>query len=332
MSARLSATDPLPAVPQAPWSVLAFADAVLRGIGQVMLQNNRYAGLLFVIAIASSSPLFALAAVLGTAVSTATAVWLAVDRPSVRDGLCGFNGALVAIALLVFLQPTALTWACVVFAAAGSTVVTAAMTGMLKTWNVPPLTAPFVLTSWCFFLATARLGRLEPTGLLPAAMLPRAATVDGVVTLVTVGEGLFNGVAQVFFQQSVIAGVLFTLGLFVSSWRAGALALAGSVVGLLVAWWLGAAETAIHAGVFGFNSVLVAIALGSVFLVPGWAAMLYVLLATVVTTLVAAAVSAAVQPVGLPGLTLPFVLVTWLFLWAAPAFRRLHLAGPDDQA
>jgi urea transporter len=47
-----------------------------------------------------------------------------VDRAQLRDGLFGFNGALVAIALLVFLQPTALTWACVVFASAGSSVVT----------------------------------------------------------------------------------------------------------------------------------------------------------------------------------------------------------------
>ena len=61
-------------------SVLGFADAVLRGVGQVMLQNSRYAGLLFVLGIAASSPMFALAAVLGTAVSTATAGWLGVDR------------------------------------------------------------------------------------------------------------------------------------------------------------------------------------------------------------------------------------------------------------
>lgn len=84
-------------------SVLGFADAVLRGVGQVMLQNNRYAGLLFVLGLAVASPMFALAAVLGTIVGTATAAWLGVGRGQLRDGLFGFNGALVAIALLVFL-------------------------------------------------------------------------------------------------------------------------------------------------------------------------------------------------------------------------------------
>lgn len=332
MSANLQAGKPVTAAPQAPLSAFGFVDAVLRGVSQVMLQNNRYVGLVFVVGIASSSPLFALAAVLGTVVSTATAAWLGVDRTQLRAGLFGFNGTLVAIALLVFLQPTALTWACVVFAAAATAVVTAALAGLLKVWDVPPLTAPFVLVSWCFFLATARLGRLEPTGLLPAAMLPKAATVEGVVGLATMAEGLCNGVAQVFFQQSVLAGVVFTIGLFLASWRAGAAALLGSAVGLLLAWWLGAAETAIRAGVFGFNNVLVAVALSCAFRTSGRAAMFAVLLATAATTLVAAAVSAAVQPVGLPGLTLPFVLVTWMFLWARKSFRRLRSPEAHGQA
>jgi urea transporter len=36
-----------------------------------------------------------------------------------------------------------------------------------------------------------------------------------------------------------------------------------------------------------------------------------------------ASVGAALLPIGMPALTAPFVLVTWLFLFAAPSFRRL---------
>ncbi len=307
--------------------VQGFGMALLRGIGQVMLQNNSYAGALFLLGVAWSAPLLALAMLLGTAVSTAVALVLAVPRAQVRDGLFGFNGALVGVALLVFLQPTALTWGCVIMAAALSSIAMAALTWLLSTWALPALTAPFVLVSWCFFLATAQLGRLQPTGLLPAAMLPAAAAVEGVVNLSTVADGLFNGVAQVFFQQNVVTGAVLTLGLLVSSWRAGVAALGGSMLGVLVAWGLGAAEPAIAAGIFGFNGVLVAVALGSGRFAPGWHAVAYVVLATVVAPLMTAAVTAAAQPFGLPGLTLPFVLVTWLFLWAAPAFPVLHDKG-----
>lgn len=184
-------------------ALLRFLDSVLRGVGQVMLQNNSYAGLLFLIGIFHNSPLFGSAVLVGTIVSTATAMLLDVDRSLVRAGLFGFNGGLVAIALLYFLQPDALTWGCVIVAAACSTVVMAAMSTLLGVWKAPALTAPFAFTSLCFFLATARFGRLESTHLLPTTGLPKAVTVEGVVTASTIAEGLFNGIAQVFFQANV---------------------------------------------------------------------------------------------------------------------------------
>jgi urea transporter len=301
-----------------------FLDSVLRGIGQVMLQNNAYAGLLFLLGVFYNSPLFGVAALLGASVSTATARLLGVERRLVHAGLFGFNGALVAIALLYFLQPGLLTWGCVLFAAACSTIVMAAMVTLLGAWKIPALTAPFVFTSLCFFLATARFGRLRSTHLLPTAGLPRAVRVEGVVTASTLGEGLLNGVAQVFFQGNAITGILFVAGLLVASRRACVTALLGSLTGLLVAWGMGAAEPAIRAGAFGFNSVLTAIALGSAFFVMDKASLAYALLATIATTVLYAAVSAALEPLGLPALTFPFVLVVWLFLLASPLFPRLR--------
>ena len=309
----------------APPPILAgFLDAVLRGIGQVMLQNNSYAGLVFLAGIFWNSPLFACGALLGTVVSTATATWLGVDRQLVRAGLFGFNGSLVAIGLLYFLRPDALTWGCVVLAAACSTIVMAALMNLLGAWKIPPLTAPFVFASLCFFLATARFGRLETTHLLPTAGLPKAVSVEGTVTAATVVEGLFNGIAQIFFQGNVVTGLLFALGLLIGSRAACAAALAGSLSGLLVAWGMGAAEPAIRAGAYGFNSALTAIALGAVFFTLDAFSIAYALLAAVATTVVFAAVSAALAPLGMPALTLPFVLVVWCFLFASRHFPGLR--------
>lgn len=306
---------------------LGFVDAVLRGVGQVMLQNNSYAGLLFLVGIFYNSPLFGLGVLVGATASTATARLLAVDRTQLRDGLFGFNGALVAVGLLYFLHPGVLTWACVVFAAACSTVVMAAMLNLMSVWKMPVLTAPFVFTTLCVFLATARFGRLQSTDLLPSAGLPHGATVEGVVTASTVVEGLFSGIAQVFFQASPVTGGLFVIGLLIASRSAAAAALVGSLIGLLVAWGMGAAEPAIRSGAFGFNCVLTAIALASVFFRPSVAALAYAGLATVATTVVYAAVSAALEPVGMPAMTLPFVLVVWVFVLAAPLFPRVSRAA-----
>ena len=302
----------------------AFIDSVLRGIGQVMLQNSSYARLLFLIGIFYHSALFGLAVLVGTIVSTASAMLLGVDRSLVRAGLFGFNGALVAIASLYFLQPDMLTWGCVVFAAACSTIVMAAMMNLLSVWKIPALTAPFVFTSLCIFLATARFGRLQSTHLLPTAGLPKAVAVEGVVTGSTVFEGLFNGIAQVFFQGNVVTGIIFAIGLLIGSRVACAAALTGSLAGLLVAWGMGAAEPAIRSGAFGFNSVLTAIAIGGVFFVLDRVSIIYALLATIAAAVVFAALSAALEPLGVPALTFPFVLVTWFFLLASPIFPRLR--------
>lgn len=303
------------------YGLLNFFDSVLRGIGQVMFQNNSYAGLLFLIGIGCNSWLYALALVAGTTVSTLTATLLKADRALVRAGMFGFNGGLVGIALLFFLQPTPLTWACLLLAAACSTIVMAAMLAGCDAWKLPALTAPFVFVSLCFFLATARFGRMESTGLLPSAGLPQMATVEGIVSGATVAEGLLNGVGQVFFQENLVTGALFLAGLLVASRMAFVAAVIGSLGGLLVAWGMGAAEPAIRAGAFGFNSVLVAIALASVFLASRKASLAYAILGVIVTPFVVAALAAALQPLGLPGLTLPFVLVTWTLLLASRAFE-----------
>lgn len=309
--------------------LLAFLDSLLRGIGQVMFQNNSYTGLLFLIGVVCNSWPFALAATLGTAASTLTAMVLGADRALVRSGMFGFNGGLVGIALLYFLQPVPLTWVCLLLAAACSTIVMAAMLAAFDRWKLPALTAPFVFVSLCFFLATARFGRMEPTGLLPTAGLPKAALVEGVVDVSTIAQGLLNGIGQVFFQQNLVTGALFAAGLLIASRIAFAAALVGSLGGLLVAWGMGAAEPAIRAGAFGFNSVLVAIALSSVFLAPNRASIGYAMLGVAVTPLVVAALTAALEPLGLPALTLPFVLVTWVFLLACREFERFRGSRPD---
>lgn len=326
MALRLSSTGLVADGGTLPEIVLEFIDTVLRGVGQVMLQNNSYAGLLFLIGLFYNSTLFGAGVVVGTVVSTAAAMVLGADRALVRNGMFGFNGALVAVALLYFLQPGLLTWACLAFACICSSVLMAAMLDVMKAWKAPVLTAPFVFTALCCFLAATRFGRLQPSPLLPTAALPTSTGVEGVVTASTLAEGLFNGVAQVFFQDNLVTGALFLLGLLISSRAAFAAALVGSFTGMLVAWGMGAAEPAIRSGAFGFNGVLTAIALGGVFFALSPASLAYGLVATVAATVVCAATSAAFQPLGMPALTLPFVVVTWVFILASRAFPRIRPA------
>ncbi|MBS0612604.1 MAG: urea transporter, partial [Proteobacteria bacterium] len=90
VSAQISSTGLAIGGTSFPQRLLGFVDSVLRGIGQVMLQDNSYTGLLFVIGIFFNSILFGWAVLLGTTASTATAMLLGVDRSHLRAGLFGF--------------------------------------------------------------------------------------------------------------------------------------------------------------------------------------------------------------------------------------------------
>ncbi len=75
-----------------------------RGIGQVMFQNNAFSGLLMLIGIACNSWVLAILALAGNIAGLLTAILAKYPQKDIRDGLYGFNGTLVGIAVGVFLE------------------------------------------------------------------------------------------------------------------------------------------------------------------------------------------------------------------------------------
>jgi urea transporter len=302
-----------------------FIDANLRGASQVFLQNNPLTGLIILVAvcwgaIGSRVPQAAVGAVLGLVLGTATAMLLKVPDEPLRDGLFGFNPLLTGLAVSIFLRPNTLMWIYLVIGAVTTTVVTLAMGDVLKTWEVPPLTFPFVLTTWFLLLgayqfAKLRNGALGPPA-LPHGIDPGAAQVH--VTGAFLAPSLLKDVSEVFLLGNSVTGVLILVALAVNSLWAAGFAAAGAVVSTLLALWFGASGNAVAVGLYGFSAVLAAVALGSVFYRPSWPVALYTLLGVVFTVVIHAALSTALAPVGVPPLTAPFVLATWLFLLPKP--------------
>ena len=144
---------------------------------------------------------------------------------------------------------------------------------------------------------------------------------------------ILNGVAQVFFMGSPLVGIIFVIALAINSKRAAAFAIIGSVAGSLVGLALGielipaslsSPDNALTYGIFGFNSVLTAIALGDTFLEKGRSATV----AAVITGFITASLIWVTKIFGLPVETSAFVLTTWIFLFAAKKFSAVKLAGP----
>ena len=300
--------------------LLRFVDYNLRGIGQVMFQDNPLSGLLFFIGIgwvsyAAGMPQVAIGGLVALVAATLTAQWLRVDVADLGAGLYGYNAYLVGLAFGTFLAVSPLWWVYVALGGAVSVPATLGTAKVFKTWGVAALTAPFVLTAWLFLLATYAFSAIDGSGLpMSTVIVPIDPSAASPLAFGDFVQGILKSISQVFLKASLFAALLLLAGLAVNSVAAAAFALAGAIVSVITAHLLGVEGDLITGGLMGFSPVLTAIALGAVFYEPSPRVAIYALLGTVFTVIVQGAMNVALTPFGIPTLTGPFVLASWLFL------------------
>lgn len=304
-------------------AVLRFIDINLRGVGQVMFQNHPVTGLLFLAAMAwgamaANAGAVFVGGLLGLVTANLTAMWLRVDAQSLAAGLYGYNALLVGLALPTFLEPSPLLWFYVLLGGAVSVVCMLGTAQVAGTFRVAALTFPFVLVTWLLLLATYGFAGLQGVALPYAS---EVAAIDPSATNLLDPAGFLGGVlqsiSQVFLKGDAISALLLLAGLAVSSLPAAAYGLGGALLAVFTAHALGAESDLVSAGLMGFSPVLTAIALGAVFHAadaPRIRVLAYAVLGTVFTVVVQGALNVLLTPFGIPTLTAPFVLVTWLFL------------------
>ena len=129
--------------------------------------------------------------------------------------------------------------------------------------------------------------------------------------------------AQIYFSRRRLPGLLFLLATFVVPGH-GASGLVGLVASQAWARLLGRPDEHIREGFYGFNGLLVGLALGLYFrFTPAFVALLVL---TSLWTVVLAAVlrNLATRYLGVPVLSLPFVLATWIAILAARRFAGVE--------
>ncbi len=270
-----------------------FVKSIFRGVGQVMLQNNAITGLIFLIGIFYASWLMGFGALIGVLIGTMTALILNYKQKDILDGLYGFNGTLVGIALLFFFEPTVLLFIFLVVAVIISTVL---MHVMYKN-NLSPYTFPFVATTWVFIFV------IEIFNIIPSTISEATN-----YTTINVFSGISLGFSQVMFQASIITGILFFLAILINSRISAIYALIGSVIGLSFSFlFFPSSINLINIGIFGFNGVLCGIAFSE----KRWQSVIY----AVISIVLSVGIIYGFMSLNLIALTAPFVFATWATLF-----------------
>jgi urea transporter len=276
--------------------LLVWCKSILRGIGQVMFQGHAGTGLFFLAGLAVSSPFMAAGALLGSAIGAVLATVLKFDQREIEDGIHGFNPTLVGVALLFFLDPgQVLVWVLVVVGCAASVVVCYAMRKFLP---FPTYTTPFIVCTWILLILAHRMAG-------PSIDHKPEAGQSKFAPNTFIGEVL-AGEAEVMFGANSITGVLFLVGVAISSWRHAVLLFLGSLVGTLGAIYHNDPEGTIEIGIFGYNAALAAVA---VYL---WRkSLLYPILAALIAVPLTEFFP---KGLGIPALTAPFVVASWIVI------------------
>ncbi len=317
---------------------LGFVDWVLRGVGQVVFQNNPISGAVILGGIFYNSWIYGAVSLLGTIISTLTALLFKADRGMVKDGLFGFNGALMAIALVAYTSkdfthgdvPNGYLWLYIVLCAVFTSVLVPAFAALLGPHKVPGLTMPFVLATWFFLGALLQFTTIDVSNALKPTSPSDFTGPRPDYTWITWFHGITMGIAEIFFQDNWVTGVIILIAIAINT-RIGALmALMGSALAVGTAVFYGAHDEAIRDGLFGYNAALTAMALGGFFLVLNLPGFLYTVIGVLVTARVWASLGIWLEPTGMPVLTSAFVFVTWLMLLAKPGFTVLIPVAPAD--
>lgn len=282
----------------------------LRSLAQVIFINNPISGALLLLAFLLESPWMAVLAVVGTAGANLTSRGFQLSRGLRHQGIHGFNGALVGCAAAVLVRSRSLADAALwlVLVLMGS----AATTVLLEAWGrrfhgrgaLPPLTFPFCVVTWVL-LAMGGALPLSPTDSSP--LVSSVWPLEPVQALLL---GLPRSFGQVFLCSTLGSGLLVLLAVALASPLAAALGLFGAFTAMVMALLLGASNASVAQGLWGYNGVLVAIALGGIFHAPTRRSLLLALGGAALTA-PGSMLMLAVLP-GLPALTLDFVLTTWM--------------------
>jgi len=285
---------------------------VLRGCSQLCFQTNELTGILFLIAAAVASPLAATYMLVAAILAPLGGLLLREKRSVLEQGLYGFNPCLMALALPFFYHTSwtdGAMWGVLVVTVICTIVLTRIVVAFVP---FPTMAVPFLVTFWCLNALAPHVAYANLIVMPPAQRVP-----------VNFPMSVFMGLGETVFSLSVFSGAIYLLGVVTSNWRHGLLALLGSMIGVVVAYYHAAAGSDINIGFFGFNGVLTAV---SVYVLCGGSFRLSILGAILATMLMAVIPFFDVITV-----SAPFVLATWLIM-ALGWFEKTYMRAPVPAA
>lgn len=274
-----------------------------------------------ILAVTLLAPNVALAGMVAVLAAYAFARFIRVDATFLESGFYTYNPLLVGLSIGYLFRLTPLTLFFVVTAGIAAFILTHGL--FSAAWyylRLPVLSLPFVVVSSAAYLAAGSY-----TNLYVGSLYPRSVAAVEMMVPLWLG-GFLRSLGAIFFVPSVLAGGLIAAALLVRSRILFLLAVGGYYLGTFTLSALGGSSEQAFGNLSAFNFILIAMALGGVFLVPSVSSYVLAAIAVVTSTLFLSSSEVFWSRWGVPVFALPFNLVTLGFLYALKLVEHPLLA------
>ncbi|MDP4267351.1 MAG: urea transporter [Bacteroidota bacterium] len=258
-------------------------------------------------------------------VSNLTAYIMGYNENSIRWGTYGFNSLFVGLALGNAFNPGPEFFLLLIFASMLTFFVTVAIEGVLYKYGLPFLSLPFMVSVWIILLASRQFSAIELSerGIYHLnslyyiggkVLISKYTLINNIYIPLSIKVYLVS-LGAIFFQFSVVAGLIVAIALLITSRISFVL----SLLGFYSAWYfykfIGADISVLSYNYIGFNFILTAIAIGGIFIIPSFQSFCWVLMLTPMIVIVSVATSGMLSGLQLPVYSIPFNVIVLLFLY-----------------
>jgi urea transporter len=281
----------------------------LRAYAEIFFLHGKWPGLL-ILGITCINPQMAIAGVLALVSAFLFASFMGYRQIFLHSGFYTYNTVLIGFSIGATFSLNWVTLLLLVSVSVLSFVFSVFLANVFfVSFRLPILSIPFVVVTSVIYLAAGTYTNLYVSGLYTRSAFFGFEMLHPVVT------AFFKSLGSIVFLPDVRAGILLALLLLWHSRILFFLAILGfGAGGLAHGIYVGSIPIAMQ-DPSSFNYILIAMAIGGVFLIPSIQSVLMALVGVLIATVLIDAVNVFWTQFAIPVFTLPFTVVTLLFVY-----------------
>ncbi len=261
-----------------------------------------------------------LTGLIGVMASLILVTALGFNKEDIKTGLYTFNSLLLGIGFGTFFSFNFTFWLWLSAASLLCVVLSVNLRSFLVKYGLPTLSIPFIITFWVVLIAAngyQGMGLVQKSSSLlfelntgaPSNFTKLCDFFDN-LKIPAYALLFFRSVSAVVFQNSVLAGILISIGVFIHSRIGFSLLLIGFITACFVNHLTGTYPDGISNYYLGANFMMVSCAIGGFFIIPSWRSYAWAIAVMPFTFLVLNALSRLLGFYNLPVFSMPFCLIT----------------------